>query len=111
MTEPITDWSSDAIVARRDRYYAATQRKFVPYDTPQIFKRGAGQYLWDESGKKYIDLLAMNVCISVGHAHPEVVRAVTEQVAELTHCTTMFYHPVPAHLAEELAATMPAGHD
>ena len=111
MNEPITDWTTDAIVARRDRYYAATQRKFVPYHTPQIFKRGQGPYLWDESGKKYIDLLAMNVCISVGHAHPEVVRAVTEQVAELTHCTTMFYHPVPAHLAEELAATMPAGHD
>lgn len=111
MNEPITDWTTDAIVGRRDRYYAATQRKFVPYDTPQIFRRGQGQYLWDESGKKYIDLLAMNVCISVGHAHPEVVRAVTEQVAELTHCTTMFYHPVPAHLAEELAATMPAGHD
>jgi alanine-glyoxylate transaminase/(R)-3-amino-2-methylpropionate-pyruvate transaminase len=111
MSEPITDWSSDAIVARRDRYYAASQSKFVPYDTPQIFRRGQGQYLWDESGKKYIDLLAMNVCISVGHAHPEVVRAVTEQVSELTHCTTMFYHPVPAHFAEELAATMPAGHD
>ncbi len=111
MSDPITDWSSDAIVARRDRYYAASQSKFVPYETPQIFQRGQGQYLWDESGKKYIDLLAMNVCISVGHAHPEVVRAVTEQVAELTHCTTMFYHPVPAHFAEELAATMPVGHD
>lgn len=111
MSDPITDWSSDAIVARRDRYYAASQSKFVPYDTPQIFQRGQGQYLWDENGKKYIDLLAMNVCISVGHAHPEVVRAVTGQVAELTHCTTMFYHPVPAHFAEELAGTMPAGHD
>jgi alanine-glyoxylate transaminase/(R)-3-amino-2-methylpropionate-pyruvate transaminase len=111
MSDSITDWSSDAIVARRDRYFAASQSKFVPYDTPQIFQRGQGQYLWDESGKKYIDLLAMNVCISVGHAHPEVVRAVTEQVSELTHCTTMFYHPVPAHFAEELVATMPAGHD
>jgi alanine-glyoxylate transaminase/(R)-3-amino-2-methylpropionate-pyruvate transaminase len=53
----------------------------------------------------------MNLCISVGHAHPKVVEAVTAQVQDLTHCTTMFHHPVPAHLAEELAATMPAGHD
>lgn len=106
-----TDWSTDAIVARRERYYAASQRRFVPYATPLIFRRGQGQYLWDEGGRKYIDLLGMNVCISVGHAHPQVVAAVSEQVAELTHCTTMFYHPVPAHLAEELAATMPAGHD
>ena len=33
------------------------------------------------------------------------------QAQELTHCTTMFYHPVPAHFAEELAATMPRGHE
>jgi len=106
-----TLWEADAIVARRERYYAASQRRFVPYETPLIFRRGAGQYLWDEGGKRYIDLLAMNVCVSVGHAHPEVVKAASAQIAELTHCTTMFYHPVPAHYAEELAATMPSGHD
>jgi alanine-glyoxylate transaminase/(R)-3-amino-2-methylpropionate-pyruvate transaminase len=69
------------------------------------------QYCGDEKGNKLSDLLGMNLCISVGHAHPKVVEAVTAQVQELTHCTTMFHHPVPAHLAEELAATMPAGHD
>jgi len=53
----------------------------------------------------------MNVCISVGHSHPRVVAAAMAQAQELTHCTTMFYHPAPAHLAEELAATMPKGHD
>jgi alanine-glyoxylate transaminase/(R)-3-amino-2-methylpropionate-pyruvate transaminase len=111
MGELETDWSTEAIVARRDQYYAASQRAFVPYKTPMIFRRGQGQYLWDEAGKKYTDLLGMNVCISVGHAHPKVTAAVQAQVAELQHCTTMFYHPVPAHFAEELAARMPAGHD
>ena len=106
-----TDWSTEAIVARRDRFYAASQRKFVPYATPQIFERGSYQYLWDEKGGKYTDLLGMNLCISVGHAHPAVVAAVQEQAAKLTHCTTMFYHPVPAHYAEELTATMPKGHE
>lgn len=106
-----TDWETDAIVARRQKYYSASQRKFVPYATPLIFQRGEAQYLWDETGKQYIDLLAMNLCISVGHAHPAVVSAASQQISQLTHCTTMFYHPVPAHYAEELAATMPAGHD
>lgn len=106
-----TDWATDAIVGRREKYYAASQRKFVPYARPLIFKRGEAQYLWDEKGNKYIDLLGMNLCISVGHAHPEVVRAASEQIAQLTHCTTMFYHPQPAHYAEELTATMPSGHD
>jgi alanine-glyoxylate transaminase/(R)-3-amino-2-methylpropionate-pyruvate transaminase len=107
----IVDWSTDAIVKRRDKYFAASQRKFVPYANPLIFKRGEGQYLWDEQGTKYIDLLGMNLCISVGHAHPAVVAAASAQMAELPHCTTMFYHPVPAHYAEELTATMPHGHD
>ncbi len=110
-SRPPVDWSTDAIVARREKYYAASQRAFVPYRKPLILKRGEGQYVWDELGNKLIDLLGMNLCVSVGHAHPAVVEAVTEQVSLLPHCTTMFYHPVPAHFAEELAATLPAGHD
>ena len=106
-----TDWSKEGIVARRDKYFAASQRAFVPYKTPIIFKRGSMQYLWDETGKKYLDLLGMNVCISVGHAHPKVTAAVESQIRELQHVTTMFYHPVPAHFAEELVAKMPTGHD
>jgi alanine-glyoxylate transaminase/(R)-3-amino-2-methylpropionate-pyruvate transaminase len=105
------DWTSENIVNRRNRFYSASQRKFVPYREPLIIKRGRGQYVWDEKDRKYIDLLGMNLCISVGHAHPLVVKAATQQMGDLTHCTTMFYHPVPAQYAEELAATMPSGQE
>ena len=105
------DWSTQSIIDRRENYYAASQRAFVPYEKPLILKRGKMQYCWDDLDNKLIDMLGMNLCISVGHAHPAVVEAVTHQVQNLTHCTTMFHHPVPAHLAEELAATMPQGHD
>ena len=108
-TTLITDWTTDGTAERRDKYYAASQRKFVPFNDPIVFKRGSMQYLWDADDRRFIDLLGMNVCISVGHSHPKVVAAATAQAADLTHCTTMFYHPVPAHLAEELAATMPQG--
>ena len=104
-----TDWSLEGTARRRDTYYAATQSKFVPFEDPMIFKRGSMQYLWDENDRKYIDLLGMNVCISVGHSHPKVVAAAMEQAQQLTHCTTMFYHPTPAHFAEELTATLPKG--
>ena len=104
-------WDTAEIVNKRERYYAASQRGFVPYKKPLILKRGKGQYLWDENDNKLIDLLGMNLCISIGHAQDDVVAAVQEQVAQLTHCTTMFYHPVPAHFAEELAATLPVGED
>jgi alanine-glyoxylate transaminase / (R)-3-amino-2-methylpropionate-pyruvate transaminase len=109
MDEMPIDWAGEAIIGRRDRYYAASQRSFMPYRKPLIFRRGSMQYLWDEGGKQYTDLLGMNVCISVGHAHPGVTAAVQAQMAELQHCTTMFYHPMPAHFAEEFSARMPAG--
>ena len=102
-----TSWDIGDTAARRDQYYAASQRKFVPFKDPMVFQKGSMQYLWDAEGRKYTDLLGMNVCISVGHSHPKVVAAAMEQAQTLTHCTTMFYHPVPAHFAEELAATMP----
>ena len=105
------DWSLSAIAAKREQFFAASQRKFVPFKDPMIFRRGSMQYLWDEAGQKYIDLLGMNVCISVGHSHPKVVAAAMEQAKELTHCTTMFHHPVPAQLAEKLAETLPGGED
>ncbi len=106
-----TDWDFSNTAARRDQFYAASLTRFTPFREPIVFKKGQGQYLWDTEGRKYTDLLGMNVCISVGHSHPRVVAAATAQAQELTHCTTMFYHPTPAHLAEELAATMPKGHD
>jgi alanine-glyoxylate transaminase / (R)-3-amino-2-methylpropionate-pyruvate transaminase len=105
------DWSKPAILARRERFYAASQKSFMPYRTPLVFSRGQGQYLWDDAGKKYIDLLGMNVCISVGHAHPAVNAAVQAQIGQLQHCTTMFSHPVPAQYAEELIARLPQGPD
>lgn len=111
MSQLELDWSKPAILARRERYYAASQKSFMPYKTPLVFRRGERQYLWDETGKKYIDLLGMNVCIAVGHAHPVVNAAVQEQIGQLQHCTTMFSHPVPAQYAQELIARMPLGPD
>jgi alanine-glyoxylate transaminase/(R)-3-amino-2-methylpropionate-pyruvate transaminase len=105
------DWSTDAIVERRNTYYAASQRAFVPYQQPLIFSKGQDNYLWDEKGNKYLDCLSQNLTISVGYNNPVVTRAVVEQAQTLQHCTTMFFHPMPAHFAEELTRTMPAGEE
>ena len=105
------DWDTDAIVARRNRYYAASQRAFVPYQTPLIFQRGQDNYLWDEKGNRYLDCLSQNLTISVGYNNPVVTREAARQARTLQHCTTMFFHPVPAHFAEELTRTFPQGED
>ena len=73
------DWNTDAIVDRRNRYYAASQRAFVPYQKPLIFSRGQDQYLWDEKGNRYLDCLSQNLTISVGYNNPVVTRAAGEQ--------------------------------
>lgn len=110
--EPIeTDWSYEATLERRHKFMSPSLRTFVAFQKPVILKRGEMQYVWDEKGRKYLDCLAQNLCISVGHCHPLVNREVRRQMEELVHCTTMYYQPVPAHLAEELVGKMPAGTD
>ena len=51
------DWTVEATAQRRNTYYAASQRKFVPFKDPLVFRKGSMQYLWDVNGKKYTDLL------------------------------------------------------
>ncbi|EFJ04225.1 hypothetical protein SELMODRAFT_139046 [Selaginella moellendorffii] len=65
------------------------------------------QYLYDESGKRYLDAFAGIVTVSVGHCHPEVVQAVIKQTELLQHTTTIYLHHAVADYAEALAAKMP----
>jgi alanine-glyoxylate transaminase/(R)-3-amino-2-methylpropionate-pyruvate transaminase len=106
-----TDWSYDSVATRRKKFLAPSLRTFTAYERPIVVKRGKGQYVWDESGKRFLDCLGQNLTISVGHSHPRIQEEVLSQIEMLQHCTTMYYHPVPAHFAEELVAKMPAGED
>jgi alanine-glyoxylate transaminase/(R)-3-amino-2-methylpropionate-pyruvate transaminase len=105
------DWDKAAIAARRQRYLAPALGTFVAYDDPVVWRRGSGQYVWDEQGRRFLDCMAQNVCVSVGHAHPGVLAAVREQMEQLPHVTTAYHHPQPGHFAEELVARLPQGPD
>lgn len=105
------DWQTAAIVARRQRLLAPALATFVAYDEPVVWQRGRGAYLWDNTGRRFLDCMAQNVCISVGHAHPGVLAAVSEQMSQLPHVTTAYHHPQPGHYAEELIARLPQGED
>jgi alanine-glyoxylate transaminase/(R)-3-amino-2-methylpropionate-pyruvate transaminase len=65
------------------------------------------QYVWDETGKRYLDGFAGIVTISVGHCHPYVVEKVREQVGKLQHTTTIYLHPTIGQFAKLLADHMP----
>ena len=68
---------------------------------------GKMQYLFDESGKRYLDAFAGIVTVSCGHCHPDIVDAITEQNKLLQHATTIYLHHAIADFAEALASKMP----
>src|SRR4051812_8775440 len=73
------------------------------YGTPPIaLVRGEGCRVWDADGGDYLDLLGGIAVSSLGHAHPAIVRAVTDQVARLTHTSNLYINPVALELAERL---------
>jgi alanine-glyoxylate transaminase/(R)-3-amino-2-methylpropionate-pyruvate transaminase len=106
-----TSYSYDTIVHKRNRFLSPSLRTFQAYSKPLVLKRGEGQYLWDVHEKKYVDLMAQNLCISVGYNHPLVNSEVKKQIDMMAHCTTMYVQPIPSHFAEELAGRFPAGPD
>ncbi|MDE0841200.1 MAG: aspartate aminotransferase family protein [Porticoccaceae bacterium] len=66
--------------------------------------RGAGCWLWDDNGKKYLDGLSGIAVCGLGHSHPDVTAAVAEQAGVLTHCSNFFDIPKQLELAEKLCA-------
>jgi alanine-glyoxylate transaminase/(R)-3-amino-2-methylpropionate-pyruvate transaminase len=69
------------------------------------------QWLYDETGRRHLDLFAGIVTVSCGHCHPKVVKAIQDQVGKIQHTTTIYLHPNFGAYAKALAAKMPSGLD
>ena len=80
---------------------------FLYYKKPLMLVEGKMQYVWDETGKRYLDALGGIVTVSVGHCHPYVVEAAHRQNETLQHSTTIYLHPNISSYAEKLASKMP----
>ncbi len=80
---------------------------FLYYKNPIMLVEGSMQYVWDDSGKRYLDGLGGIVTISVGHCHPYVVAATNKQNEVLQHSTTIYLQPNVTLFAEKLASKMP----
>ncbi|HEY3608099.1 MAG TPA: acetylornithine transaminase [Pseudonocardiaceae bacterium] len=73
------------------------------YGVPELtLVRGRGARVWDETGRQYVDLLAGIAVNTLGHAHPAVVTAVTEQITTLGHVSNLYVAPPVVELAERL---------
>ncbi len=58
---------------------------------PVVLTRGEGVYVWDETGKKYLDMMSAYSAVSHGHAHPRLVELVRRQVGELNIVSRAFH--------------------
>jgi ornithine--oxo-acid transaminase len=59
---------------------------------PIVLAKGEGAYLWDENGRRYLDMLSAYSAVSCGHAHPRLVAALTEQSRRLAVTSRGFYN-------------------
>ena len=69
---------------------------------PVMLVKGQGSRVWDEEGREYLDCVAGIAAVSLGHCHPEVVKAVQEQAASLMHVSNYFYTQPQIRLAQLL---------
>jgi len=84
---------------------------FTLYSSPLMIVEGHMQYLFDETGRRYLDLFAGIVTVSCGHAHPKIVARIQDQVSTLQHATSIYLHPNLPRLAQAIAERMPPGLD
>ena len=78
----------------------------LPDDAKFVFSHGAGGRFWDTSGNEYIDYCLGSGSLFLGHAHPAIVRAVTEQAVKGTHFFA-YLNEAALRLAEKFCALVP----
>ena len=104
---PYTGPSKAQVLADRQQYLSPALFKL--YKDPIMIVEGSMQYVYDETGKRYLDGFAGIVTVSVGHCHPKVTQKVKEQTDKLQHTTTIYLHPTIGQFAKKLTEHMPAG--
>ena len=98
--------ATTATAALQRRYSAALMQNYgLP---PLALSHGEGCTVWDVDGNAYLDLVAGIAVSALGHAHPAVVAAVSEQVSRLAHVSNLYLHEGQVRLAERLLGLLGA---
>ncbi|AUC61048.1 acetylornithine aminotransferase ArgD [Cyanobacterium sp. HL-69] len=80
-----------------DKYVMNTYGRF-----PVTIEKGEGCKLWDTEGKEYLDFVAGIATCTLGHGHPALIEAVTEQIKKLHHVSNLYYIPEQGALAKKI---------
>ena len=102
MTSPL---NREELKKKRAKYLLPGVKQL--YADPPHMVKGKGQYLYDETGREYLDMFAGIVTVSVGHCHPKVTQRTIEQLQTLQHTSTIFMTQPMVDLAEKLAEITP----
>lgn len=102
---PYAGPSLEQVLAQRKQFL--NPGLFLYYKQPIMIVEGKMQYVWDSTGKRYLDGLGGIVTVSVGHCHPHVLKAINAQNSTLQHSTTIYLNPNIGAFAEKLASKMP----
>lgn len=101
LTEALPEVSrQEAIIAQEREYLLQNYARY-----PVVLQRGKGAYLWDVSGKKYLDFISGIGVNALGHNHPRMMKVIKDQAPKLIHTSNLYYHEYQAPLAEKLAKT------
>ena len=87
-----------------DRYVVPTYGRFE-----LALSHGTGSYVWDVSGKRYLDLGSGIAVCSLGHAHPEITTALVEQSRRLVHVSNLYFQEPQGRLAEAIVRHLMPG--
>ena len=74
---------------------------------PLVITRGSGAILWDDQNREYLDCMGGHGVTNLGHCHPDIIQAVTEQLNRLITLPETYYNDVRAMLLEKIAHLVP----
>jgi 4-aminobutyrate aminotransferase len=103
---PLPGPNAQAIIERDEKVLSPSYTRSYPL----VAARGEGAMVEDPDGNRFLDFAAGIAVVATGHCHPQVVKAIQEQAAQLIHMSgTDFYYENMVQLAERLAALVPGG--
>jgi len=97
--------STDDLIKKQKQYLWPCVAPY--YGKPLVLERGEGMHVWDADGNRYLDCFGGVLTVSVGHARPEVVDAISRQAAALSHTSTLYVSRPQVDLAEKIAQITP----
>ena len=92
-----TSSNTGAIQSLFEQYVAPTYGRF-----PLTLERGKGSHVWDVNGRRFLDMGGGIAVNALGHAHPELVKTISDQSATLTHCCNLYFHQGQGELAKQI---------